>query len=663
MYFGKGSWKSFEQGAEKEWLVANGLGGYAAGTVIGANASKYHGLLVAALNPPVERVVLLAKLDEQVEAGGITYNLASNQTNGEVTHFGYVHLQRVIIDPLPCFIYSFSDITMEKHVFMLRDQNTTVILYRFYNGALPATLRFTPLVNCRDFHHNTYYGQLNFNSQPLKRGVAVSAVSGVPPLKIISSAGRFNKRDDWYKGMYYARERERGLNPYEDHFMPGYFEVKIDSGEVKTITVVATIEEKFPADQIAANGEGYLLQEKVRLEQLQAQAGYSEPLARQLVWAADSFIVHRRSTGTKSVIAGYPWFNDWGRDTMIALPGLTLITRRFEDAREILSTFARYCKDGLLPNMFADGDREPLYNTVDASLWYFQAVYKFLEYTGDFDFIRSEIFPVLRDIIYCHVRGTHFNIKADEDGLLQAGSPSLQLTWMDAKVNDWVVTPRHGKPVEINALWYNALCVYEKLCRHYGEIFPYGDLPGKVENSFIKQFWYSDAGILYDVIGPDGKKDAKLRPNQIIAVSLPHSMLSKNKSMIILRRVWQELYATYGLRSLSLRDPEYKGVYTGDQLCRDGAYHQGTVWGWLIGPFISAYRRINAYSPASREQAERFIAPFIDHLRDHGVGFISEIFDGNEPVKPRGTFAQAWSVAEVLRAYVEDVLEIKPGRG
>jgi len=660
MHFGKGSWKNFEQGTEKEWLVTNGLGGYAAGTIIGANTSKYHGLLVAALNPPVERTVLLAKLDEQVEAGGITYNLSANQTNGEVTHFGYIHLQRVTIDPLPCFVYSFSDITMEKQVFMLHGQNTTVILYRFYNGALPATLRFTPLINCRDFHGNTYYGQLNFSSQILNRGVAVRAVAKVPPLKIISSAGRFSKHDDWYKGMYYANEQERGLNPYEDHFMPGYFEVKIGAGEVKTITVVATIEEQFSAEHASVSGEVYLLQEKARLQELQDLAGCSEPLARQLVWAADSFIVHRRSTGTKSVIAGYPWFNDWGRDTMIALPGLTLVTHRFDDAREILSTFARYCKDGLLPNMFADGDREPLYNTVDASLWYFQAVHKFLEYTGDFDFIRSEIFPILKDIISCHVRGTHFNIKVDEDGLLQAGSPCLQLTWMDAKVNNWVVTPRHGKPVEINALWYNALCVFEKLCRQYGEIFAYPDLPSKVKDSFLKQFWYSDTGILYDVIGPDGKKDAKLRPNQIIAVSLPHTMLSKNKSMIILRRVWQDLYATYGLRSLSLRDPEYRGIYTGDQLHRDGSYHQGTVWSWLIGPFITAYRKVNDYSPASREQAQRFIAPFLDHLQDHGVGFISEIFDGNEPIKPRGTFAQAWGVAEVLRAYVEDVLERKP---
>ncbi|WP_066633409.1 amylo-alpha-1,6-glucosidase [Desulfolucanica intricata] len=656
MHFGKGNWKSYEHGIEREWLVTNGLGGYAAGTIIGANTRKYHGLLVASLTPPVRRTLLLAKLDEQLEAGGITYNLAAGQAGDGVTQFGYIHLQRVIIDPFPLFVYSFADITLEKQIFMVHGKNTTVVIYRIINSAAwPAALRLLPLVNCRDFHWTTDRGQLHFTTQAFTRGVSVQAVPEVPAVKIMSSAGYFRVCEDWFNGMFYAGEHERGLHPYEDHYIPGHFEVQIGAGEVKTVTITATIEDYF-----SLNGEDLLVREEKRLKELQEQAGYREPLARQLVLAADNFIVKRQSTGTKSIIAGYPWFNDWGRDTMIALPGLTLVTRRFNDAREILGTYARYCMDGLLPNMFADTDQEPLYNTVDASLWYFQAVYKFLEYTKDYDYIREEIYPVLKDIIHWHVRGTHFNIKVDEDGLLVAGSPGLQLTWMDAKVNDWVVTPRHGKPVEINALWYNALCIFEQLTRRFGKDFKYPDLPGKVKESFHKKFWYPEAGYLYDVIGEDGKKDAKMRPNQIIAVSLPYSMLTRAQGLSIVQKVWYNLYATYGLRSLSPHDPEYRGVYKGDQVQRDGAYHQGTVWSWLIGPFITAYRKVHDYSPASREQARRFIAPFEDHLPDHGVGSISEIFDGNEPIIPRGTFAQAWGVAEVLRAYVEDVLEVKP---
>ncbi|OAT80246.1 amylo-alpha-1,6-glucosidase [Desulfotomaculum copahuensis] len=654
MRFGKGEWRSFERGAEKEWLVTNGLGGYASATIIGANTRKYHGLLVASLQPPVRRTLLLAKLEERVETAGRVYNLATNQTDRGVTEFGFVHLQQVLLDSFPTFIYSFADIILQKQVFMVYGENTTVIVYRIHNGAEAALLRLTPLVNCRDFHWTTRKGQVSFTQEKIAHGTNIRNASGVPPLRLVSSAGDFSAGEDWFYNMYYAAESERGESALEDHFIPGQFTVPLAAGQETTVTFIATVEDVFTLD-----GPALQEMENRRLQELVERAGYRDGLARRLVQAADAFIVRRDSTGAKSIIAGYHWFNDWGRDTMIALPGLTLVTRRFEDAREILFTFARYCKDGLLPNMFPDADGEPLYNTADASLWYFQAVWKYLQYTGDYSFVRGEIYPVLKEIIRRHVEGTRFNIKMDADGLLTAGSPGVQLTWMDAKVDQWVVTPRHGKPVEINALWYNALCIMRELAVRYEDEFPYQDLPGRVRDSFRRQFWFAGGNYLYDVI-VDGGADASLRPNQIIALSLPYTMLDREQGRQVLRRVWQELYATYGLRSLSPGDPAYRGVYSGDRVQRDGAYHQGTVWSWLIGPFVTAFRRVHNYSTASRLQAARLLSPFRDHLRDHGTGFISEIFDGNEPVIPRGAIAQAWGVAEVLRAYVEDVLEIKP---
>ncbi len=663
---GKGDWPTFEQGIQREWLVTNGLGGYASSTVIGANTRKYHGLLVASLAPPVRRTLLLAKVDERVETGGRTYNLAANSTARGVSEFGFIHLQRVVVGSMPTFLYSFVDVFLEKTVFMVHGENTTVILYRVANGASPATVRLVPLVNCRDFHWTTRSGQIAFKTETLAvpggSGVAVKCGTGFPPLKIICPVRSvFSPLEDWFKGMYYPAEQERGENAEEDHYIPGQFVISLGPGEEKVFSLVATAEEETGGLHRSGGdpGESLLAAERERCRDLLDLAGFNDEFARRLVLAADAFVVRRKSTGTKSVIAGYHWFNDWGRDTMIALPGLTLVTGRYADAREILLTFARYCRNGLIPNMFPDTPREPLYNTVDASLWYFHAVYKYLQYTGDYDFILKNIYPVLREIVSRYINGTDFNIRMDGDGLISAGAPDLQLTWMDAKVDHWVVTPRHGKPVEISALWYNALKVLEELARRAGEELPHGDLADRVGNSFEKEFWCGREGYFYDVINGDCR-DASLRPNQVIAMALPYSPVSPARARQALRRVWQELYATYGLRSLSYYHPDYRGTYTGDRIRRDGAYHQGTVWSWLIGPFITAYRRAHRYSPASRDQAAVFIRPFRDHLRSHGVGYVSEIFDGDEPVVPRGAVAQAWGVAEVLRAYVEDVLEIRP---
>ncbi|MBO8129378.1 MAG: amylo-alpha-1,6-glucosidase [Peptococcaceae bacterium] len=654
MRFGKGDWRNFEQGIQKEWLVTNGIGGYAGSTIINANTRRYHGLLLAAHNPPGYRVLQWVKLDEMFFIPGRCYNLATNERACEVIEFGFVHLQQVTVDDIPTFVYSFGDITLEKQVFMVHGQNTTVVLYRVQNGVHPGLLRLTPMVNCRGHHFHTDRDMLTVVPERIPGGVMVKARDEIPPLRLLCREATYCKGDRWFTCMTYAAERERGERSYEDHYIPGHFEVALAPGEYKTFAVIGTVTRN--AGEIS--GETLLEEERRRISSLVTQVGYEDTLACRLVRAADAFVVQRRSTGTKTVIAGYPWFTDWGRDTMIALPGLTLCTGRYDDAREILITFARYARRGLLPNAFGLGGQEVLYNTVDASLWYFQAVHKFLQYTGDYEFIRQHIYPVLKDIIAWYVKGTDFGIGMDEDGLIKAGTPGVQLTWMDAKVGDWVVTPRHGKPVEIQALWYNALKILQRLAQFYNDEYPYEGLATKVRESFQRQFWLPE-GWLCDVVGEKGR-DRKVRPNQLLAVSLPYAMLDREQGYKVFHKVWQELYATYGIRSLAPDDPDYRGVYKGDRVERDGSYHQGTAWSWLIGPFVTACRRVNGYSKESRRQAAAFIIPFRDHLRDHGVGYISEIFDGNEPVIPRGCIAQAWGVAEILRVYVEEVLEQGP---
>lgn len=655
MQFGKENWRTFEHGIEKEWLVTNGLGGYASATLIGANSRKYHGLLIASLKPPVQRTLLLAKLDEEMVTKGVTYNLASNQTVTGVTESGFVHLQYVEIENFPLFVYTFADVIIYKQVFMIYGENTTVIQYHICNGEFPSLLKLKPLANYRDFHWTTEKNKTSFSQHETFQGTEVQVYPGIPVLKLYCNAGSYEPENDWFYRMFYIRERERGLDAVEDHYMPGCFTIPLNPDEEKDVTFIATVEEKY-----SLNGKSLLETQKKRIKKLITQAKLEDELGCRLVQAADAFIVYRHSTDSKSIIAGYHWFNDWGRDAMIALPGITLVTGRFGEAREILLTFARYCQNGLLPNMFPDTEEQvPLYNTVDASLWFFQSVYKYLQYTGDYSFVQREIYDVLKVIVDCYIRGTHFNIKMDEDGLISAGSPGIQLTWMDARVDDWVVTPRHGKPVEINALWYNALYILKDLAQLFNDCFPYPELPAKVKENFSNKFWYETGSYLYDVINGD-EKDSTLRPNQVIALSLTHTMLDSVKGRQIIHRLRQELYATYGLRSLTPAHSDYKGVYAGNRAERDGAYHQGTAWSWLIGPFITGFRRVYGYSEASRKQAARFIVPFMSHLRDHGVGFVSEIFDGNEPVNPRGCIAQAWGVAEVLRAYVEDILERRP---
>lgn len=655
MIFSRNELGNFDIASDKQWIVANGLGGFASSTLTGANTSKYHGLLFASQRPPGERTLLLAKLDEEVTIDGETFHLSSNQTGNGIYPEGYKYLQSFELRPFPTYTFAIREVIIEKVVFMLKGFNTTIVRYSVYSGSdRPVKFKITPLVNCRHYHHTVRKNNWPFNQEAGENSVLIEAYPGAPVMKLYSEKARYQPGPGyWFEGLYYHQEVRRGLDPWEDHFMPGSFEYELAGSESFGI-IASTDNEKEVTnpflEQVSAER---------RLANLVEKAGFHEEFVNRLILAADTFIVSRVSTDAKTIIAGYPWFTDWGRDTMIALPGLCLVTKRFDEAKEILYTFARYCRRGLIPNMFPDEGAEPLYNTVDASLWFFHAVSKYIAYTGDTEFLKTEIYPVLKEIINYYRNGTDFNIKMDEDGLIIAGEHGHQLTWMDAKVGDWVVTPRHGKPVEINALWYNALEVINQLAKSYGDVEDYSKLAGRVRTSFVEKFWNPEKQCLYDVITETGRDDL-IRPNQIFAVSLTYSPLDHGRQLKVVNTVWRELYFSFGLRSLAPGSPGFKGVYMGDVVERDGAYHQGTGWAWLIGPFITAYRRVNDYSLESKTVAERFISPFKAHLWDHGIGSISEIFDGERPHQPKGCFAQAWSVGEVLRTYVEDILETVP---
>lgn len=649
MIFGKGEWRDFNEGTQKEWLLTNGIGGYASSTLIGANTRRYHGLLIASLKAPVDRHLIISKFDEVIEINGDRYELGTNQTESSISQ-GYVHLQTVEIDKVVKYNYNVKDVFIEKKISLIYGKNSVAVVYTFINGINKCNFKVYPLVNARDHHGNADKSWLNFNSQAGENGVILKSNTIGENIYIKSSQGKFNQfNDTWFNGMDYSIERERGLSSVEDHYMPGYFELELAPNQEKTITIIASLE---PIETI--NGQKAITDEEKRINELIKNAGFKDDFVNSLVMASDKFIVNRKSTGSKTIIAGYPWFTDWGRDTMIALPGLTLVTKRYQDAREILLSFVKYIKNGLVPNMFPDEGEEPIYNTVDASLWFFEAVYKYVKYTNDYDFIRDNIYSKMKEIISAYKNGTDYNIGMDDDGLINAGNENIQLTWMDAKVGDFVVTPRYGKAVEINSLWYNALKIMAHLAKHYGDNFEeHENLAEKVKASF-DEFWNESKECLYDVISSSNKDD-KIRPNQIFAVSLSYSVLDEVKGKKVVDKVFNELYTSMGLRSLSPRDGEYVGEYLGDQLRRDCAYHEGTVWGWLLGPFITAYKRIYGKSHEHKHVYEKFIEPIKEHLKDAGIGSISEIFDGNEPLTPRGCFAQAWSVGEILRAYVEDI--------
>ena len=650
---------NFEAASSREWLETNGIGGYASGTISGANSRRYHAHLTAATKPPLGRVVMLSKFEETLRINENAYELSANRYPNLVHPQGYKYLKSFRLDPFPVWTFEIEGIEIEKKIFMVYGENTTVCQWSVAGddftswleiphvndarkSASPSvSLELKPLLAFRDYHHlRQATDDFKTDFEAAENIVSVTPSAEYPALFFMHNAEEIEKTGFWYRDFEYAIEKERGFDFRENLFQP--FALKFDLSKAATVIASTQIDEAYKVGQLEAA-------ELARREDLLVRADAKDDFDAQLILAADQFIVARGSG--KTVIAGYPWFSDWGRDTMIALTGLTIATGRTEIAREILQEFSNHLSRGMLPNRFPDAGDEAEYNTVDATLWYFEAIRAYAEKTKDYEFVRAQLYEKLAESIAFHMRGTRYGIHVDTDGLLYAGEEGVQLTWMDAKIGDWVVTPRTGKAVEIQALWYNALKIMADFALRFGDEQDrqrYESMAETARQSFNALFWNEAENCLFDVV-KNGERDPQVRPNQIFAASLPHSMLSLEKARAVVEKVEKELLTPVGLRSLSPTEKDYRPIYIGSPLERDSAYHQGTVWGWLIGGFVDAYRRVYADEIDMEARVEEILSGFRKHLFEAGLGQISEIFDAHEPHAPRGCFAQAWSVAEVLR--------------
>ena len=659
--FGRETCNDLDAALRREWLVTNGIGGYASGTMAGVPTRSYHGLLVAALAPPTVRVVLVGGAVEQVTYDNVRTWISTNEyADGVFVPDGYRNLVEFRLEgSLPVWTYAIADALIERRVWMAHGRNTTYVSYRLIQGSGPVDLEVTPLVTYRD-HHTLTSGQgwqMQVESQP--HGVLDRAFQDAAPLRLLTDTGEFREGGRWYWNFRYREEGARGFNDHGDLYAPGSFVKRLKPGE--TMTVISSVEADVDLDGgVALSTE----RDRQRALLVLAAAVDAEPALQQLVLAADQFVVRRGTPPwrvepdaappfeamTKTIIAGYHWFTDWGRATMVSLPGLTLATGRAEDATEILRTFAAYLQDGLLPNRLPDeAGGPPGYNTADVALWFVQAVEAYRTATGDEQLV-TDLLPTLIEVLDTHLAGTRHGIGVDPaDGLLRADEPGLQLTWMDAAVDGWIVTPRRGKPVEINALWHNALQVVATAldARSDKRAAAYEKEAKRMRASFLDRFSSQERGYLADVIdGPEGD-DWTLRPNQLLALSLPHPLVEGDAARRVLDTIGRTLLTTAGLRSLTPDGHGYTGDYAGNRAQRDSTYHQGTVWPWLLGAYADAELRVSG----DKERVRNLVRPFAHHLRDAGLGSISEIFEGNLPHRPRGAVAQAWSVAEILRIW------------
>ncbi|MDY0385734.1 MAG: amylo-alpha-1,6-glucosidase [Methanolobus sp.] len=640
-------------GTSKEWIINNGLGGYASSTVIGTNTRKYHGLLIASVNPPVDRKLLLSSLDEELFIGENIHKLAVHKYQDAVYPHGNEYLENFSSNPHPAFLYSVAGIKVKKQIMMLHGENTTIVKYEISNpSGKRGVFRILPLVNNRSIHHMSNAKGLSFGQELFSGGTTLK--SGDSSFQIYSNIP-YKADEHWYYNFEYEVELSRGYPHIEDNFNPGYFDLEINGTDTSCFIVASTETNK---DWDMQKVLELFKNEEKRREDLVKKSIKDDNLLRKLVIAGDSFIVERRSTESKSIIAGYHWFGDWGRDTMISIPGLTLATGRFDEARSILSTFAAYTKDGLIPNLFPENASEsPVYNTVDASLWFVHAVGRYLDYTDDIEFTES-MWPSIESVLNNYKAGTAYDIKMDDDGLIEQ---SGQLTWMDAKVENWEVTPRNGKACEINALWYNALIYATKIGKGLGvDVSAYNEISALTKSNFREKFWNDKKGCLYDCISVSGDsnvKDAAVRSNQIFAVSLPYTMLSHEMEKSIVDVTTEELLTPYGLRTLSPNDSNYIGSYNGNLKTRDAAYHNGTVWPWLLGPYVTAYAKVYKELPDLKDRLRAFLDMIEKHMDEACIGTISEVFDGDMPHSPGGCVSQAWSVAEITRCYLEDILQ------
>ena len=660
-------WTTFKEGIKREWVVTNGIGGYAGSSMIGAHSRTHQGYLIASLHAPIERYLVFSKINETATVGTSTVSFETSQhcASGKTVYTeGQKFLTSFIYDGSVHYTYETDNFSFEKHITLKRNANVCAVAYELTAGDSDCTFTLTPLFNYREHSESSTPDTLKFETFTEDRTFyLVPEKNKDIAIRFQTSEGTFSERETVYDiDMQLQIEVDLETDGLDCHYCPVDLSIAVPANTTKKVSILCSIGDvnERPAP-VSATEAFSILEENARCHaELFEKAGYHDSFANQLVLASDQFLTYRESTKMMTVLAGLPWFTDWGRDTMIAFTGLTLCTKRFKEAEEILLTFARYIRHGIVPNMFPDDNMPPLYNTVDASLWYFYAVYQYLHYNPAAEaeaFVKEQIFPHLKEIISAYEKGTDFSIYMEDDGLIHAGSGLDQITWMDVRVGDWVATPRHGKPVEINALWYNALRIMESLCEKFDEdASAYRTRAEQVKESFNAKFWDSSNQCLFDVVDGD-EPDDHIRPNQIYAVSLPFSLLPEEQEKAVVALVEKELFVGCGLRSLAPDHPDYHGIYCGALAKRDAAYHQGTAWGFLLGGFFSAYMKVNHHSSSAAENAVRMLEPVRKHLSDSGcIGSISEIFDGDAPHNPRGCYAQAWSVGEVLRCYCEDIL-------
>ena len=698
-HYEKDAFPTFQEGLRREWALTNGIGGYAGSSLIGAHNRTHQGYLIASLHPPIERYLVFSKINESLSASAV-YSLETSQhkKNGQTCYTqGQKYLISFSYDGSVHYTYQAGDITLKKHVCLKHGANVCAIAYEIENNGPDASLTLVPLFNFREHSASSRPEDFRFHTSLTGNSLCLIPESH-PETAILfqTSEGTFSDHTPMFDiDMQLQTEVDLETDGLDCHYCPHEVTVFLPAKSHKQISVLCSVTAADASfTDITTDAAFNILKEREKYtKSLYETADIHDDFADRLVLAADQFLCDRASTGYKTVLAGLPWFTDWGRDTMIAFTGLTLCTGRRQDAEEILLTFSKYIRHGIVPNMFPDDNAAPLYNTADASLWYFYAVWQYLQYYPDTNanvFVKENIYPHLKEIISAYKNGTDFSIYMEEDGLIHAGSGLDQITWMDVRVGDWVATPRHGKPVEINALWYNALKVMEELSTRYegtadvrdssvaapvsdndvsisnvaapvsdNNIMTapdYATLAELVKSSFCQKFWWEEKGCLYDVVDGD-EPDDHLRPNQIYAVSLPFTMLSKEQETKIVSFVKEHLYIGCGLRSLTSDHTDYHGIYCGSLPKRDAAYHQGTAWGFLLGGFLTAYAKVHDHSPECTKELLTLLEPVRHHLTDNGcIGSISEIFDGDAPHNPRGCYAQAWSVGETLRAYMQDVL-------
>ena len=660
-------WTTFKEGIKREWAVTNGIGGYAGSSMIGAHSRTHQGYLIASLHAPIERYLVFSKINETATVGTRTVSFETSQhcASGKTVYTeGQKFLTSFIYDGSVHYTYETDNFSFEKHITLKRNANVCAVSYELTAGDSDCTFTLTPLFNYREHSESSTPDTLRFDTFTEDRTFyLVPGKNKDIAIRFQTSEGTFSERETVYDiDMQLQIEVDLETDGLDCHYCPVDLSIAVPANTTKKVSILCSIGDVNERPAPVSGTEAFsILEENARCHaELFEKAGYHDSFANQLVLASDQFLTYRESTKMMTVLAGLPWFTDWGRDTMIAFTGLTLCTKRFKEAEEILLTFARYIRHGIVPNMFPDDNMPPLYNTVDASLWYFYAVYQYLHYNPAAEaeaFVKEQIFPHLKEIISAYEKGTDFSIYMEDDGLIHAGSGLDQITWMDVRVGDWVATPRHGKPVEINALWYNALRIMESLCEKFDEdASAYRTRAEQVKESFNAKFWDSANQCLFDVVDGD-EPDDHIRPNQVYAVSLPFSLLPEEQEKAVVALVEKELFVGCGLRSLAPDHPDYHGIYCGALAKRDAAYHQGTAWGFLLGGFFSAYMKVNHHSSSAAANAVRMLEPVRKHLTDSGcIGSISEIFDGDAPHNPRGCYAQAWSVGEVLRCYCEDIL-------